>query len=103
MSEYALPLSVCVLFIGLVICVINSVYAKMASKNPSTWRKQNAFTTYQAWIIYAVCITVMIIALFIISTSDLLIGITNMGKAQQSVSQIQQQMTTSDDSSDTTQ
>jgi hypothetical protein len=75
----------------------------MGSKNPSTWRKQSVFNTYKAWIIYALCIAVMIIALFIISASTLLIGLTNLGKAQESVSQIQQQMTTSDASSDTTQ
>jgi uncharacterized membrane protein len=99
MYEYELPLSVVVLIIGLFICIVNANYARINSKNPSTWKKKSVFTTYKAWLIYAFCITVMIIVLMIFSFSNIIIGISNFGNEQNSVSQIQQQLTSSDSSS----
>lgn len=103
MSEYALPLSVVVLGIGFFICVTNSIYAGINTKNRSTWKKQSVFTTYKAWLTYAFCIAVLTTVLFIIAGSNVINGFSNLGKEQDSITQQQQQPATADAGTDTAQ
>jgi flagellar biosynthesis/type III secretory pathway M-ring protein FliF/YscJ len=103
MYEYGLPLTVVVLGIGFFICVTNSIFARINVKNPSTWKKQSAFATSKAWLTYAFFIAVLIGLVFIFAASKTMSGFSNLGKIQNSITEQQQQdMTTTEDSTDTT-
>lgn len=102
MYEYGLPLTVVVLGIGFFICITNSIFARINVKNPSTWKKQSAFATSKAWLTYAFFITVLIALVFIFAASKTMSGFSNLGKVQNSITEQQKQMSTTDDSTDTT-
>lgn len=87
MSAYALPFFVVILGIAFFICIVNSIFAAISAKNPSTWRKRSAFTSYKAWLLYAFCIAIIAVVLFAVAGLNVFNGYSNLAQQQQSLSQ----------------
>lgn len=102
MYQYGLPLTVVVLGICFFLCVTNAIFSSIKARNRSTWDKQSIFTSTKAWITYAFCISVMIIGVFVFSASKVMAGFSNIGKAQDTITQQQEQNTATDDGTDST-
>lgn len=99
MTAYALPVSVVVLGIAFFICIVNSYFARLSAKNPSTWKKRSAFTSYKAWLLYAFCIAVIVAAIFIVAGLNIYNGYSNLSKEQSNLSQQLSSDSSSSDSS----
>jgi len=80
-------LTVAVLLIGLFICIVNMIYQKIESKNYSDWKKNSVFNSPNAWAFYAICIIVILVGVFIFSLRDIMVGISNVGKQQNTITQ----------------
>lgn len=84
-----LVLTVAILLIGLFICIVNSIYRKIETKNHSEWKKSSVFNSPNAWTLYAICIAIIIGGIFITSFRNVMTGFSNVGKQQNTITQQQ--------------
>ncbi|MGE5626515.1 MAG: hypothetical protein ACM3X7_00195 [Solirubrobacterales bacterium] len=97
----AIVLLIAVLLIGFFICVVNMIFRSIEIKNLSEWKKNSRFNSPKAWGIYAFCIAVVIGGLFMYSLSNIITGYSSVGKAQQTLTQQQQEINSSEEQQDT--
>ena len=84
-------LTIAALLIGCFICITNFIYRKVELKNYSSWRKNSSFNSPTAWMIYGICLALMLGGVFIVSFSNVLGGFVSAGQQQNAA--IQQQNT----------
>ena len=75
-------LTIAALLIGCFICITNFIYGKVELKNYSTWRKNSALNSPTAWMIYGICLALMLGGVFVVSGSNVLSGFMSAGKQQ---------------------
>lgn len=102
MLKLSLVLLIAVLGIGFFICVVNMIFRSIEVKNQSEWKKNSRFNAPKAWGIYAFCIALVIGGLFMYSLTNIITGFSSVGKSQQTLTQQQQEINSSDDQQDTT-
>lgn len=80
-------LMIAVLLICCFICIVNMHYRKIECKNYSEWKKNSVFNSPKAWGLYATCIAIILGGLFIVSIKNVVIGVSNIGKQQDTITQ----------------
>ena len=87
-------LTIAVLLIGCFICIVNMIYRSIEVKNYSTWKKNSIFNSPKAWGVYASCIAIILCGIFISSLTNVIVGFSNVGKEQNTMTQQQQDAAT---------
>lgn len=87
-------LMVAFLLIGCFICIVNMSYRKIEIKNYSTWKKNSVFNSPKAWGLYACCLGLILCLLFISSITNVVQGVSNIGKQKDAITQQQQDAAT---------